>query len=462
MKNTLAAIVGRAKNSSQFTKSVLILTSGTALAQVLAFLFSIITSRIYIPQDYGKIAVFNSAVAMIAVISTGQYATAIMIDKNQKDAKNTWLLSLLISSGVSLLVLIYLIIYRIFFPAVEVFSNLIIFLMPVQVLVGGLCSSCSVWCNRSGIYSTISKLSVANAIIAFGFNFVFGVLKLGATGLLLAGTISQTISMVIMIYCIRKRTDFSSLPVNSSSVLKQAKLHIDFPKYNILASLLGTASTQLPVILFAKFYNNYVVGGYSRAIQVINIPMTLVGSAVGNVFFKEAASIEHAGDKKKLEELVYSTYKRLLLIGIIPMSVLFGYGDILFRFVFGSSWYAAGRYSQILAPWFALVFVTSPLSSLLYVLGKQKQNTVIQFILLASRILAVVCGGAFRLEFTNSLMVFSLTGTVIWIFINSYILSLVKISFVKSTFHAIVKIAAVFFILIASRCLMNLLLHSSF
>ena len=43
------------------------------------------------------------------------------------------------------------------------------------------------------------------------------------------------------------------------------------------------------------------------------------------------------------------------------------------RRVFSEKWRGAGEYSQIMAPWFLLNFITSPISFLPLILGKQKQ-----------------------------------------------------------------------------------------
>ena len=462
MKFRLSSVAGGFKNPSPFVANVLILAGGTAIAQILGFLFSVITSRIYSPEDYGTIAVFNSTVSILSVVSTGQYSTAIMVDKDQESAKSTFALCAFLSAGFSLLALVFLFLYRFLRPASGLFTGLMTVLIPVQILTGGLSDSCRHWCNRCGIYAEISKLSVAGTVISFCFTFLFGILKFKSAGLLLAGTISQTAGLLLMFFCICKKTDFTKQPFSLSAVRKQARLHADYPRFNILAQFMNTASTQLPVILFAKFYSAAAVGGYSRAIQVINIPIVLIGNSVGNVFFKEAASAGQAGDKSRLSRIAADAYKKLLLTGILPMSVLFGYGDLLFGFVFGPSWRDAGRYAQILAPWFALISVTSPLSSLLFVLRKQKQNTFIQFILLLSSILAVLCGEFFRLEFSASLLVFSLAGAVVWIFINSYMFKLVKIPFAKSALYAAAGISAVFSILLMSRFLLNLLLRLPF
>jgi O-antigen/teichoic acid export membrane protein len=48
--------------------------------------------------------------------------------------------------------------------------------------------------------------------------------------------------------------------------------------------------------------------------------------------------------------------------------------------VFGPEWETAGRYTQLLAPWLLVNFVTSPVSTLPFVLNKQKPWLVVGLI----------------------------------------------------------------------------------
>lgn len=457
--NIINIVKYKIKNSSRFTKNILVLLTGSSLAQLLSFAFSTIISRIYTPQEYGSVAVFNAYIAIIAVVVTGQYATAIMLDEDLKNAKNTWTLCLIISISVSIVVFIIAAIYAYFITPKDDLTRLFVFLLPFQVFTNGIINANSVWNNKNKVYKTISKLAVFSSIITFISNFIFGIIGLGAKGLLLSGAVSQVISALLSMYYICRKTEFLSYISDLRTILKQAIKHINFPKYNIIATLLGTASTQFPIILFSYYYNAHMVGGYSRAVQVINLPMSLIGNAIGNVFFKEATDIEYTSDKTKLKEFVYATYKRLLFIGIIPMAFIFGYGDIIFPLVFGQSWTDAGRYAQILAPWFVFVFVTSPISTLLYIKGKQKQNTIISLVFIISRVFIIVVTGTYGLEFSISLVFFTLTGVIIWIFVNSYILRLVEIPFSKSAANAILRITASFLVVVAPRLINYLIME---
>jgi O-antigen/teichoic acid export membrane protein len=63
--------------------------------------------------------------------------------------------------------------------------------------------------------------------------------------------------------------------------------------------------------------------------------------------------------------------KTLFVFSIVPFSVVFFFGAELFALVFGEDWREAGQYAQIMAPWFMVNFMSSPISSLPLILKKQ-------------------------------------------------------------------------------------------
>jgi O-antigen/teichoic acid export membrane protein len=64
----------------------------------------------------------------------------------------------------------------------------------------------------------------------------------------------------------------------------------------------------------------------------------------------------------------------LILFGlsIIPFGLVILFGPEMFALVFGEHWREAGVYSQIMAPWLMVNFLTSPVSQVPLILNKQR------------------------------------------------------------------------------------------
>ena len=70
------------KKRGEFLNAVLVLTTGTVLAQVIGYLISPILTRIYSTEEMGDMGVYLRAVGFIAALGTLRYEMAIPLPKN--------------------------------------------------------------------------------------------------------------------------------------------------------------------------------------------------------------------------------------------------------------------------------------------------------------------------------------------------------------------------------------------
>jgi O-antigen/teichoic acid export membrane protein len=193
--------------------------------------------------------------------------------------------------------------------------------------------------------------------------------------------------------------------------------------------------------LLALFYGTTVVGHYSLAYQAVNMPMVIIGNAIGQVFFQKASEVKNGNVEEDMKTVVEEVYKKLILIGIFPMIILMIIGEQVFTFAFGESWAVSGVYVRILLPWIFLVFLSSPISTLYNIYDKQSVWLTFSLILLLSRVVALFIGGTYGgPEF--ALSIFSLTGVAFWLWNNAYLLNLVGID-KKESLGILVKYMAI-------------------
>ena len=156
------------------------------------------------------------------------------------------------------------------------------------------------------------------------------------------------------------------------------------------------------------------------------MPMSLIGSAVGQVFFQKASEIKNTVGR--IDKIVHGVHRRLISIGIFPILLLLLIGEDLLAAILGMQWYTAGIYAKILAPWLFLVFIASPLQTIFNILELQQIDLYFNIILLLSRIGVLWIGGIF-LDPIGTLILFSITGIILWGWLNFYLLKLSNISF---------------------------------
>ena len=136
----------------------------------------------------------------------------------------------------------------------------------------------------------------------------------------------------------------------------------------------------LNFIFFNILFTSSVAGFYLLIQRVIGTPMTIVGGAIGDVF-RQSASKTY-GERGECISEYKNTFKKLLMVSIIPFSVFFFIAPDLFAIIFGENWSEAGEYAQILAPMFFLQFISNPMSNMYLIAEKQKKDLYLNIILI--------------------------------------------------------------------------------
>jgi lipopolysaccharide exporter len=163
-----------------------------------------------------------------------------------------------------------------------------------------------------------------------------------------------------------------------------------FPLVSTPSSVVGKAAHEVPKVLIGVFFGAVVLGQVVLAKRVLQMPMAVLGNAVGQVFFPRFSEVRH--DVRRARHLILSTARMQLLLIAAPMVVLFLFAEPLFVFVFGAEWAAAGRYARIFIPMLMAQFVVEPVQLTLQALERQHIVLAWQILLLGMTAGALVLG----------------------------------------------------------------------
>src|SRR5690554_5153465 len=100
---SLKAALARLRRS-RFFRDVVAVASGTIAAQAIAFAISPFVTRLYGPEAFGQLGVFNSTVSLLAPAAALTYPIAIVLPKRDSDALQLVRLSLAVALAVALLI----------------------------------------------------------------------------------------------------------------------------------------------------------------------------------------------------------------------------------------------------------------------------------------------------------------------------------------------------------------------
>lgn len=419
---------------NEFARGVSILTFGTAGSQILTALFYPLITRLYTPSSFGILAIFSGLLSIILVFSSLRYEQAIILPEKDVDSTNILIACILILLAIVLFLSLIIIFFNkeiINLLKIPTLSNYL-FLLPIGVLLAGLYQIFNYWAIRFKNFSLISKTRVSQSITSLAVQvagYRFGPLSL------------------IMGQILGQATGGGKLGANAFKQIELKKVKLEkirtaliryrkFPLLSVWSGLFNTASLQLIPLALASLFSPSSAGLYALTSKVFHTPMSMISGSVANVFFARASETLRTGN---INILVSKVYDKMSQIGILPVIFLAISGPRLFPILFGSKWIEAGVYIRLMAPWFFISFVTSPLTNLFAVMEKQVHALFFQLILITLSVISLSVGYLYgSVVFTISLL--TLGNTIYYIVVLSWIvqkLGVSKIKIIKNTLSAL-------------------------
>lgn len=338
--------------------------TGTGIAQAIPIAIIPILTRMFSPEDFGLLALYAACVSILGVVATGRYEIAIMLPKDDEDARLILQLSMLVALFFSLLISIPISIWNAQIARFLGNEDIAfwLYLVPVSVLFTGIYQALSYWNNRQKKFINTAVSRVNQSLFQGFAQTSLGFLQL--SGGLICG---QFVGMVSgSIYLLKKDRNYKSLIRKSkiNSIQKQGIKYHKFPTYGVWGALCDAVAVQMPVIMLTKFYSNSVTGMFSLTFRVLNMPTSIISSAIAQVLFQKVVEISQT-EPEKLNLYIIKMFLLLFFIYLPAVPVLFIWGESLFSIIFGNEWSQAGVYAGYLVIAVAVRFAVSPLSAVL-------------------------------------------------------------------------------------------------
>jgi O-antigen/teichoic acid export membrane protein len=375
-----------------FSRNVIILMTGTIIAQAIPLAVSPFLARIFSPEDFGLFALYFSISQIICVFITGRYESAIILPEDDDDSVNIVSLSVFITFLVTIVSLLLILVSRFLLEELLKRSGLYnyILLMPLTVFSIGIYNTFNLWLNRRKHFNNISAGKIVRSVFSSGLSIGFGFTLVKSGGLIIADTIGQFIAGSYVFFRSLKYDRFRIKSISAARMKAMAKRYVQFPKFNVVSGFFEKGAGQIPVILLSSFFGASVTGFFSLSQRIIAAPGSLIGVSVGDVF-RQHASIEFK-ENGNCHVTFLKLFRLLLIIAAVPFTVILLFSPFLFSFVFGAEWRIAGEYAQIMTVMFFLSFVVSPLSNMFIIAEKQNIDLIIQIILFSLVTLSFISG----------------------------------------------------------------------
>jgi O-antigen/teichoic acid export membrane protein len=406
--------------SSLFLQNVASLATGTTLAQALSIFTAPILYRIYNKEDYGTLGLYMAIVGIIGVFSSMQYTNAILIEREDEDAKVIMWLSRLINIIVSLITLVIVFFFG------ESIGILLgndkvtpwLYIAPLSIFFSGQEQIFRSWANRKKKYRILTSNTILTALIVPFVSISIGLYNNGPFGLFLGLIIGQILPPIILLKLLTRKENLGLNYFKIDQIKDLAKKYKKFPIYSLPATFVNNLSHNLPTIMFSKFFGAEIVALYSLANRMLGIPTNIISNAVSQVYNQKVSELYNK--KGKIKIFYLKTLKSLLIVSILGFGLITILIPFLFPFLFGSEWNGAIQITQIMVIVFMLRFINSPLSYIIYIKEKHQIDLIASIYFVASTIISFWAANYYKLDYIDTIWVYVLNFCSIYIIMMFY------------------------------------------
>lgn len=343
--------------SSAYRRDVFLQSAGNSLAQLIGILAMPLITRIYGPDHFAAFNLFKELVAGAAILMTLRLEYLVMLPLARERADD-------LVRVVARLATVHLLVFTPVLYMVAGWTAMPPALQPVSgwlwaVPLTALALSWSVaWqqrIQRLGDFGASAASEVAGRTSYVASCLVGGLALPSGAGLMLslgAGAFGKSLWLM--------RTKSSS-PMDGWGPPREP---VD-PAINRLAvstsvsQLISLCGSAMPMLYIADAYGTSALGQYALVISTLYLPSSVVGTAIGQVFYQRAA--QSHGEGRDFFPLYWTTSTNALRIAVPLFAFVALLSPTAYPIVFGSDWVQAGEVARIMALAAAIGFVSTAL-----------------------------------------------------------------------------------------------------
>jgi lipopolysaccharide exporter len=406
-------LIQKLKPKSEFGRNILKLANTSIIATLISLLSLPVITRIYDPSVFGEFQILLSTIGLLSVIGSFKYEMAIVLPKNKTEANAVYSLSIL------LLIISTTIFSFLFYFFGSWFLELInaqvlepyLFMLVIGIFLSGAVQIARYVLTKEKNFHKLGNNRVIEAGTAQGLKIGIGLVSPTFLGLF----ISQLVGYILSLYLAMKKSTVS-FSFSKKRVWTVFRKYKKFLYFNTPAVFVNTLALQLPIFFIAKYFGTEYVGYYMLALRLIEVPLKIIGNAISQVYYKEAADTYHKGIDKLLN-LYVNTVKKLALFMIVPTALIYFISEPLIPYILGENWAMTGQVMSMLVLWKFFEMINYPISTTLTVIDQQHIDLFLKlFVSLGFRVFALL---TFTSSFFEMMWALVISASFYYILFNS-------------------------------------------
>lgn len=403
-------LILRLKNS-KFWRSVAILVSGSALAQIIGFVTTPIVSRLYNTEAFGQYFLIISIATIIVSISSLGLNSAVMVPINDDECDEIFMVAFITSFLVATFIAIFMLAVS---PWLEFFDSGISYtvsclLVYFFVIANNLKGLLTTYVNRKSLNKVLFYNALIGALATLLITIPLGILKYGGMGLITASIIAVSISIIQMLL---HANPFKRIPSIETFkiILKKYK---DYVIYQYPSNFISRFAEQLPMPIFSAYFGNAKLGAYSMNDKLLGAPSTFIAAPISTIYFRTASEYYRNGEN--LADFTFSLVSKIMLIALIPIGIVIFYGEPLFKWFLGSGWGGAGRLAAYLVVYYMFAFCANCTSYCRVAIQRQQTNLTVSILRLIVVGTSLFIGIYYFKDLVNVIICFVIGSSVYYI-----------------------------------------------
>jgi len=358
--------------SGSFVRNVAILSGGAAIGHAFTFAIAPILTRIYGPRDFGALGLFTSFLSIAGVAVALQFEISIVSAADEEEAEYITLACLLLALPVSVVAGTVLWIFiRHSAPEFSLLPQYTAVLLAFAMCFVGVFAALRYWCLRKEQFKQVSQGVVVQSAARASLQAAIGAAGLHSAGLLLGETVGRCLGMSRMLRIAWPVLQRRVSRFRWAEFIQALKRNWKFPIYSLPSCFLDALCMGITVPLLIRLHGASVGGHFSLVWRSVTLPSVVFTGAIADTFHQRIATCAHETPDRVMR-LFQCTSAGLLLLGLVPATVMWYWGEPLFLLAFGAQWGVAGTMVSLVVPWYLAQLVVSPVSRVVVVLSGQE------------------------------------------------------------------------------------------